>query len=74
MQPVATNSFDEEKQDEQAWMIAVHDTIYVNSDTEKDTPVMWSSFHAARSDTVGQPEKSIEPSCHFSLRKQPLQK
>eukprot|EP00745_Piridium_sociabile_P034702 TRINITY_DN5991_c0_g1_i12.p2 TRINITY_DN5991_c0_g1~~TRINITY_DN5991_c0_g1_i12.p2 ORF type:complete len:424 (-),score=75.51 TRINITY_DN5991_c0_g1_i12:2994-4265(-) len=60
VQPVAMTSFDEEKQHEQAWMTAVHDTLYVDSDTEKGTPVMWSSFHAARQDAVGQPEKGIE--------------
>jgi hypothetical protein len=60
VQSVGTNSFDEEKQHEQAWMTAVHDTLYMDSDTERGTPVMWSSFHAARSDAVGQPEKSIE--------------
>lgn len=60
VQPVATSSFDEEKQHDQAWMTAVHDTLYVDSDTEKRTPAMWSSYHAARSDTVGQPEKGIE--------------
>ncbi len=60
VQPVATSSFDEETQHEQAWMTAVHDTLYENSDTEKRTPTMWSSYHAARSDTVGQPEKGIE--------------
>jgi len=59
-QPVATSSFDEEKQHEQAWMTAVHDTLYVDSDTEEGTPAMWSSFHAARSDAVGQHEKGIE--------------
>ena len=55
VQRVARSSFDEEVQHEQAWMTAVHDTLYVDSDTEKNTPVMWSSFHAARSDAVGQP-------------------
>lgn len=60
VQPVATNSFDEEKRHEQAWMTAVHDTLYMECDTDKRTPVMWSSYHAARSDTVGQPEKGTE--------------
>jgi len=32
----------------------------MDSDTERGTPAMWSSFHAARSDAIGQPEKSIE--------------
>ena len=32
----------------------------MDSDTERGTPAMWSSFHAARSDAVAQPEKSIE--------------
>ena len=58
--PVATSTFDEEKQHEQAWMTAVHDILYEDSDAEKDTPTMWSSFHAARSDAVGQPEEGIE--------------
>ena len=35
-------------------------TSSVNSDLESGTPTMCSSFHAARSDVVGQPEKSIE--------------
>lgn len=74
VQPVATSSFDEEKQHEQAWMTAVHDTLYVDSDTEKRTPAMWSSYHAARSDTVRQPEKGIEALLHFSMKKPPLQK
>ena len=60
VQPVTTSAFDEEKQHEQAWMTAVNDNLYVNCDAEKCSPVMWSSFHAARSDTVGQPEKGIE--------------
>ena len=41
-------------------MAAVNDILYVDCDTEKHTPAMWSSYHAARSDTVGQPEKCIE--------------
>ena len=53
-------SFDAERQHEEAWMKAVNDILYVNSDLESGTPTMWSSFHAARSDVVGQPEKSIE--------------
>ena len=32
----------------------------MDSDTERGTPAMWSSFHAARPDAVGQQEKSIE--------------
>ena len=60
VQPVATSSFDEEKQHEQAWMAAVNDILYADCDTEIHTPEMWSSYHAARSDTVGQPEKNIE--------------
>ena len=59
VQSVGTNSFDEKKQHEQAWVTAVHDTLYMGSDTERGTPVM-SSFHAARSDAVGQPKKGIE--------------
>jgi len=60
VQPVTKSSFTDEKQHEQAWMTAVHDTIYVNYEAGKDTPIMWSSFHAARSDVVGQPQKCIE--------------
>lgn len=60
VQPVTTSSFTEEKRHEQACMTAVHDTLYVDTDTEEDTPIMWSSFHAARSDVVGQPQKCIE--------------
>ena len=60
VQPVTGSSFDEEIQHEKAWMTAVHDTLYVDSDAEKATPVMWSSFHAAQSNAVGQPHKSIE--------------
>lgn len=41
-------------------MNAVHDSINVDSDLEKDTRAMWSSFHATRSDAVGQPDKGIE--------------
>ena len=41
-------------------MAAVNDILYVDCDTEKHTPAMWSSYHAARSDTVGQPERCIE--------------
>jgi len=41
-------------------MNAAHEAISVNSDTEKDTQTMWSSFHAARSDVVGQPQKCVE--------------
>ena len=41
-------------------MAAVNDILYVDYDMEKHTPAMWSSYHAARSDTVGQPEKCIE--------------
>lgn len=60
-QPVTRSSFDEEKQHEQAWMTAVQDTLYVDSNLEKkNTPTMWSSFHAAQSDAVGQPTKSIQ--------------
>jgi len=32
----------------------------MDSDTERGTPVIWSSFHASRSNAVGQPEKGIE--------------
>lgn len=60
VQPMAMSSFDEEKQHEQAWMAAVDDTLYTDCDTENTTPAMWSSYHAARSDTVGQPEKCVE--------------
>ena len=60
VQPVVRGSFDAERQHEEAWMKAVNDILYVNSDLESGTPTMWSSFHAARSDVVGQPEKSIE--------------
>jgi len=61
VQSVGTNSFYEEKPNEQAWMTAVHDTLYMDSDTERGTPVVWSSFDAARSDAVGQPENGIGP-------------
>jgi len=57
---VVRGSFNAEKQHEKALMNAVCDYLYVDSDTESGTPTMWSSFHAARSDVVGQPEKSIE--------------
>ena len=73
-QPMATNSFAEAIQHEQAWMTAVHETLYVDSDTEKDTSTMWFSFHAARSDVVGQPQKGIDALLPLSMRKQPLQK
>ena len=57
-QPV--NSFDEEKRSEQVWMNAVHDTLGTNAGDESRVPIMWSSFHAARSDVVGQCRQSIE--------------
>lgn len=60
MLPGATNSFVEEKQFEQAWMNAVHDALSLDCDTEEEIKLMWSSFHAARSDVVGQPQKCIE--------------
>ena len=60
VQPVTTVSFDKEKQHEKAWMTAVHNSLYVDFYAEKGTPFMWSSFHTARSDAVGQPKISIE--------------
>ena len=60
VQPVATSSFNKEKQHELASMGVVNDILYVECDTEKHTPAMWSSYRAARSDTVEQPEKCIE--------------
>ena len=68
VQPVATSSFDEEKQHEQAWMAAVNDILYVDCDTEEHTPAMWSSYHAARSDTVGQLEKCVSIYLEVGLR------
>ena len=45
---------------EQAWSTAVNDASCVCSYKRKDTPMMWSSFHAARSDVVEQPHEDIE--------------
>jgi len=39
VQSAGTNSFKEEKQHEQAWMTAVHDTLYMDSDTERGAPI-----------------------------------
>jgi len=41
-------------------MTALHGTLYMDSYTERGTPMMWSLFHDARSDAVGQPENGIE--------------
>ena len=60
VQPVTISSFDEEKQNEKAWMTAVHNSLYVDFDVENGTPFMWFSFHAARSDADGLPEILIE--------------
>ena len=37
VQPVATSSFDEEKQHEPVWMAEVNNILYVDCDTEKKT-------------------------------------
>jgi hypothetical protein len=60
VQTKARSSFAEEQQFEQAWMNAVHDALSVDSDTTDETQLMWSAFHASRSDDVGQPQKCIE--------------
>ena len=41
-------------------MTAVHDILYKDFDKERGTLAMCSSFHAARSDAVRQPEKGID--------------
>ena len=58
-QSVSMTSFDEEQNQEQSWISAVNDALYLNSERRNDSPLMWSSFHAARSDAVGQPDKNI---------------
>ena len=57
-QPV--NSFDDEMQTEQGWMNAVHETLHTEAGDESCVPIMWSSYHAARSDVVGQCRQSLE--------------
>ncbi len=61
VQPMTEGSVIEETTHEEAWMSAVglHDTLYTDSVTDS-TQVVWSAYHAARSDVVGKPEKNIE--------------
>ena len=41
-------------------MNAVHDTLRTKAEDESLLPVMWSLYHAARYDVVGQCRQSIE--------------
>ena len=54
------NSVDVEKRTEQECFNAVHDTLRTKAGAESLLPVMWSLYHAARSDVVGQCRKSVE--------------
>lgn len=59
VQPMRVSLVNEETKHEDSWMSAVHDTLYTDSAMDR-TQVMWSAYHAARSDVVGKPEKNIE--------------
>jgi len=52
--PKNTNSVDLERKHEEDWMEEVCKNILNNSENEFDTAVTWSSYHAARSDCVGE--------------------
>ena len=41
-------------------MKMVQENILVDVESETDLPIMWSIYHASRSDTVGSTEKCIE--------------
>lgn len=69
VQPLVMSSIDNNAQHEQAWMDTVHANLHLELETDTVTPIMWSAFHASRSDAVGHPEK-CKPSYHYSTRKQ----
>ena len=50
-------------------MNAVHDTLRTKAGDESLLPAVWSSWHAARSDVIGQCEKVWKHSCVYSMRK-----
>ena len=60
VQPQSMASFDEEKHHEKAWMNMVQDNMQMEFESETVPPIMWSAYHASRSDAVGATEKCIE--------------
>ncbi len=60
VQPQSMASFDKEEQHEKAWMKIVQENMQMDFESETDSPIMWSAYHASRSDAVGSTEKCIE--------------
>lgn len=60
VQPQSMASFDKEEQHEKAWMKIVQENMQMDFESETDPPIMWSAYHASRSDAVGSTEKCIE--------------
>lgn len=60
VQPQSMASFDTEEQHEKAWMKIVQENMQMDFESETDPPIMWSAYHASRSDAVGSTEKCIE--------------
>ena len=54
------SSFDDKKRTKPECTNAVHDTLRTKAEYESLLPVMWSLYHAARYDVVGQCRQSIE--------------
>lgn len=51
---------DADRQHEQSWMNEVHNNLNVEQESDTVNPIVWSSYHASRSDAVGQNAKNIE--------------
>ncbi len=60
VQPQYMASFDKEEQHGKAWMKNVQENMQMDFESETDPPVLWSAYHASRSDAVRSTEKCAE--------------